>query len=341
MAPSFGAFIEPYHSAFLNAVKKFEAMDYRILCGPNVFLGEGIGISNTPEKCGAELTEYYLSEDCDALMAVGGGELMCNTIDHVDFEKIKNAKPKWYMGFSDNTHFTFLLPTLCDTAAVYGPHAPTFGMEPWDESLFDAMALLNGTKTEFLDYPKWEREKVATPLEPYLPYNTTEPSTMCFRNWDGAPISGRFLGGCLDVLSNLCGTKYDRVKEFCEKYKEDGIIWFLEACDLNSVSIERALWTLRNAGWFDTAKAFIFGRPAQFGDRSLGMTTYEACMHEVERVWAHIPVVFDADLGHLPPQIPMISGGYGTMSGSHFEEPSGWTEEPSRRFELRIQFERR
>ena len=33
------------------------------------------------------------------------------------------AKPKWFMGYSDNTNLTFLLTTLCDTAAIYGPLA--------------------------------------------------------------------------------------------------------------------------------------------------------------------------------------------------------------------------
>lgn len=45
--------------------------------------------------------------------------MMCETMNFVDFEKIKSAAPKWYMGYSDNTNFTFLLSTICDTAAVY------------------------------------------------------------------------------------------------------------------------------------------------------------------------------------------------------------------------------
>ena len=40
------------------------------------------------------------------------------------------------------------------------------------------------------------------------------------------------LGGCMDCLVNLTGTKYDKVVEFTERYREDGIVWFLEACDI-------------------------------------------------------------------------------------------------------------
>ena len=59
VAPSFGCATEPYKSAFLNAQKKFQEMGYQCQLGPNCYASEGIGISNTPEKCGKELTESF------------------------------------------------------------------------------------------------------------------------------------------------------------------------------------------------------------------------------------------------------------------------------------------
>ena len=115
VAPSFGCQIEPYYSAFGNAQKKFREMGYQLQLGPNCYAGEGIGISNTPEKCGQELTEYYCSRENDCLISCGGGELMCETMSHVDFERLKAAEPKWYLGYSDNTNMTYLLATICDT----------------------------------------------------------------------------------------------------------------------------------------------------------------------------------------------------------------------------------
>lgn len=322
VAPSFGAFIEPYHSAFQNAVRKFETLGFRTDLGPNVFKGTGIGISAEPEECGKELEDYYRSPENQALISVGGGEMMCESIEQVDFRKIAEAPPKWYMGYSDNTNFTFLLPTLCDTAAVYGPNAPTFGMEPWDESLGDAMALLTGEKCTFTGYESWELNEDPTDPSPYVPYHKTEKTKYRAVDYRG-PVSGRFLGGCIEVLSTLVGTKYDRVSAFNETYKEDGVIWFLEACELNSVGIERALWQMREAGWFREAKAFIIGRSGNYGDESFGLSTYEAVLREARKLRearaketgkdSPIPVIMDADIGHLPPQIPIVSGGYGTF----------------------------
>lgn len=84
------------------------------------------------------------SDKSDVLISCGGGELMCEVLDYVDFDRIRKAEPKWYMGYSDNTNLVFLLTTLCDTAAVYGPCAGSFSMEPWHESIQDALDLLRG-----------------------------------------------------------------------------------------------------------------------------------------------------------------------------------------------------
>ena len=73
VAPSFGCNIEPYHTAFKSAQNKFQEMGYGIDIGPNCYLGEGIGISNTPKLCGKELTESYCGKENHAIISCGGG----------------------------------------------------------------------------------------------------------------------------------------------------------------------------------------------------------------------------------------------------------------------------
>lgn len=310
-APSMGASTEPYYTAFQNALKIFSEKGYGLQCGPNVTRGDGIGISAPPEECGKELTELYCSPENQAVISVGGGELMCEILDHVDFERIRAARPKWYMGYSDNTNFTFLLPTLCDTAALYGPCAGTFGMEPWHESVADAFDMICGKTLVSHGYSAWEEEKLRDESSPLAPYNPTVKTVLRFENWDKKPVSGRLIGGCMDCLINLIGTQYDRAADFAERYKEDGIIWFLESCDLSIFSIRRAMWEMKHAGWFRHVKAFIIGRPLVMGQAFLGLDQYEAILGIVRDL--NVPVIMDADIGHLPPMMPMISGGYGTI----------------------------
>lgn len=321
VAPAFGCGYEPYKSAFVNGIKKLGERGYKSELGPNCYKSDGVGISTNPKDCGEELTSYYLSDNNQALISCSGGELMCETISHVDFEKIKEAKPKWYMGFSDNTNFTFLLTTLCNTASVYGPNAPKFGMEPWHESLEDALKLLEGEMLQVHGYDMWEKESVRDEEHPFEPFNLTETTVhKAFKpdgngkmeETDSVCISGRLIGGCMDCLVNLTGTRFDKVAEFLEQYKDDGFVWFLESCDLNTFSMRRAMWQLKEAGWFKYCKGFMIGRPRLFDQPMMGLDQYDAVMGVLGQY--NVPVIMDCDIGHLSPMMPIISGAIGTVT---------------------------
>jgi len=319
VAPSFGCNIEPYKTAFNNAQKKFKELGYGIQLGPNCYEGKGIGISNTPELCAKELTESYLSNENQAIISCGGGELMCEILDHVDFEKIREAEPKWYTGYSDNTNFTFLLTTLCDVASLYGPCAAAYGMEPWHPALQDAFDIMTGKKNTVAGYDSWEKESLKDEEHPLEPYNITEkrvlkvydPSTGTVTEQGKVNVSGRLIGGCLDCLDILVGTKFDKVPEFAEKYKEEGILWFLEACDLNVMSIRRAIWQLEHSGWFKYTKGFLIGRPLCMGQELMGLDQYSAVTGVLSKY--NVPIIMDADVGHFAPMMPLVCGSMATI----------------------------
>ncbi len=309
-APSFGAGIEPYQSMVKNAFKKFREAGYRLDPGKNTFRSDGIGISAPPAETGEELTRQYLSDKNDVLIAVGGGELMCETLDHVDFDALKEAAPKWYCGYSDNTNFTFLSATLLDTAAIYGPCLSDFGMEPWHPSIRDAFGLLTGETKSVEGYDLWEKKQEHDLLHPLAPYAVTEKSVPVYEGWDGSVLRGRLIGGCLDCLVYLCGTKYDR--DFSEKYREDGFLWFLESCDLNVFGIRRALWQLKNAGWFSGVRAFLIGRPLVMGQEMMGLDQYNAVTGMLSDFG--VPILMDLDIGHLSPMMPLVTGALAEVS---------------------------
>ena len=363
IAPSFGCAIEPYKSRFENAIRIFTDMGYKTWLGPNCYSDCGIGISNKPSECGAELNaamaekssndnKDYIStfNDSDVIITCGGGELMCEVVPFMDFEAIKNSRPKWYMGYSDNTNYVFLSAVLADTAAIYGPCAPAFGRVPWHESIDDAFKLITGKLDRVSGYDLWEKDEEKNPediteeyveenieentepdpLEPYqvnerTVFNYYLPDKISSDNKfnsvstelssdivsgddykDSIKLKGRLLGGCLDLLNLLVGTKYDKVNEFLEKYKDDGIIWFIESCDLDMLSMRRALWQMREAGWFKYAKGFLMGRPLHFGEEALGVNQYNAVTDIIGEL--NVPVIMDLDIGHLPPMMPIVCG---------------------------------
>lgn len=305
IAPAFGCTREPYRSAFNSAQDSFSAMGYSLRRGPNCFREEGIGISNTPEACAREFMRFYTSRKNDVLLSCGGGETMCEILPYLDFDRIRKARPKWFMGYSDNTNLSFLLTTLCDVAAIYGPNAPAFGMEPWHPAIEDAMKVLTGEMLTVHNYDLYEVESLKDEEHPLMPYHVTEPVQIrCFPE-DKAAFSGRLVGGCLDCLSNLCGTRFDRVRDFSKRYQKDGLIWYLEACDLNVLGIRRALWQLREAGWFSHVSGFLIGRPI-LGEEFFGLNRFDAVLDILGPL--EVPILMDLDIGHVAPMMPLISG---------------------------------
>ena len=215
-APSFGCSIEPYRTAFDHTQEVFAGLGYQTVCGPNAYAGDGIGISTSPDKCGKEFMDMMLSSEVGAIISCGGGELMCEILKYVDFTRLAQSKPKWFMGYSDNTNLTFLLTTLSDTAAIYGPCAGSFGMEPWHAAIGDAFALLNGEKLEMTGYSAYEINPDKNAEHPLEPYACTEPRKIVafdpargvLKKEAGTVVdfSGRLVGGCMDVLAMLCGS---------------------------------------------------------------------------------------------------------------------------------------
>ncbi len=319
VAPSFGAATEPYITRLASAIRKFEERGYKIVAADSVYKSDGLGISTDPASAAEDLMRFYLDDRIDALFSVGGGELMNETISHVDFEALKKGRPKWYMGYSDNTNMILPMAVIAEVPGIYGPCATGFG-KPWEATEKDALMLLEGRGDTVSGYDKYELpfspEGEEEEEDPLAPYALTEPKILTSFLPNGGKLvkagadetitaSGMLLGGCLDILTNLSGTEFDRVPEYCRKYGP--VIWVLEACDLNPMSIRRAVWTLLHRGWFQTAAAFLVGRPlASFRQEMMGVDAYNAVTDVVKDL--HVPVIMDCDIGHVAPMMPLIMG---------------------------------
>ena len=65
---------------------------------------------------------------------------------------------------------------------------------------------------------------------------------------------------------------------------------------------------MKHAGWFKYVKGFLIGRPLHFGEEMMGVDMYNAVTAVIGDL--NVPILMDLDIGHLPPQMPLISGGY-------------------------------
>lgn len=310
IAPSFGCTTEPYASRLEKAIEHFKSNGFGIIEGPNIRSSIGYRSAST-KACAKEFMEAYLSSSF-LILSVGGGNFECEILDDIDFEFLKDKKPKWFMGYSDNSFLTFTITTMLDVASIYGPCAPEFGQDVLDISLKNTLELIRGNKLQFEGYPFFEKESLKDENHPFLGYNyDTKKEIIAIP--DSIKMEGRLLGGCIDCLPYLIGTPYDKVSEFIEKYKEDGIIWFLEACDFEPPMLRLAILHMKRAGWFKNAKGFIFGRSLRMDASFLGIDMYNAITGALDDLG--LPIIMDADFGHLKPQIPIICGSYAKIEG--------------------------
>jgi len=120
-------------------------------------------------------------------------------------------------------------------------------------------------------------------------------------------FEGRMIGGCIDVIKTLLGTPYDNTNNFTKQFDE-GMIWYLENCEMSVPDLYRSLWQMREAGWFNSAKGFLIGRT--MSSEEVGDFTYLDVIKDSIGV-LNVPIIYDVDIGHVPPQITCINGTYG------------------------------
>ena len=198
---------------------------------------------------------------------------------------------------------------------MYGQTIKDYAMLPLHESLMDALRIMSGEEVVQHSFDLYENEwedesQENNPRHSYYLNGKVEWKSL---KQETINISGRLLGGCLDSIKFYVGTKYDEVDSFNERYKNDGVIWFIEACDLNVMSIRRALWNLDRAGWFKYTKGFIIGRPlAAWKQEMMGLDQYNAVTGILGKY--NVPIVMDADVGHLAPAVPVLSGAFTTVT---------------------------
>ena len=312
-APSFGCTTEPYKSRLKKSIRIFEERGYKVKVGKTVFMADGKGISTDPAKAAEELTAFYTDPEVKAIISAGGGECMCETISHLDFDLIKKSPAKWFSGYSDNTNFIHPLVTIAGVAAIYGPCISGFGKR-WEEPEEDCLALLEGKCLSVKGYKKFQspededenseiyilnKKKI---LKNFIP---SEKKLIKADKNTSLSFEGTLLGGCLDVLENLAGTRFDKTLSFIKK--QDKIVWVLEACDGLPTDIRRWTWHLKECGWFQNAAGFIIGRPLNaFGKKMMGIDQYNAVTDILKEL--EVPVIMDADMGHIDPAMPLIIG---------------------------------
>lgn len=275
---------------------------------------EGIA-SNTGKVRGEEFNQLIKDKEIDMIWSASGGDMMIEMLDFVDDESIvKNLK--WFAGYSDPTSLLFHITTNLDIATIYGNNAGSFDMEILHPSLENAFNILEGNMIKQESFEKCEREKRAQlgQIDNLLSGYHLDTKVEWKTPNGKVDMTGRLLGGCIDCLNMVIGTRYDGTARFIEKYKGDGIIWYFDNFALRAEELFFTLWHMKQVGWFEYAKGFVFGRTC-FEGTLLDMSYEEAVIRALGK---EVPIIMEADIGHVAPKFTLINGAIG-----HFVSENG------------------
>ena len=257
----------------------------------------GLDESACAEIRGAEFNSLVRDNEVKAILCASGGDFLITMLPYVDGEALKVA-PKWIQGYSDPTSLLYYVTTALDIATVYGVNAGGFWMQKLHPSLSDGIRILKGDIPTQHSFYLYESSRSGRDggyaLTDRVEWKTPNGSV---------DTTGRLLGGCLDCICDVIGTRYDKTLDFIERYKDDGVIWYFDIFAMKSESVHNTLFKMKDMGYFDNARAFIFGRVC-FPGSFTGMSYAEAA----NKILGDAPVILDADVGHVPPKMTFING---------------------------------
>lgn len=255
----------------------------------------------------AELQSMLVDPSVRALVPPWGGETAIDLIDLLDWDAIAQAEPTWVVGFSDISTIITPLTLLTGWATIHGnnlmdtPYRAPTGLTDWLRIVqMPVGATFSQTSPQahrqgFVDYV--DNPRVSD-------YDLDVPS-----QWGrldeaggGLDVEGRLIGGCIEVLVNLAGTRYLPTSELAAM--GEPLIVFVEAAGDDAATICRNLHGMRLAGFFDSAAAVLVGRT--YAPAIPTLTQSEAVLDALAPL--KIPILAGVDCGHWAPYMPLVNG---------------------------------
>lgn len=269
-----------------KGIKLIESNGYEPVLGKHLYTkySNGYHYAGTEKERISEINWAFNNEEIGAIWASRGGYGCQHLLRHVQLSKFKK-KPKWYIGYSDNTVVqSFLLKN--NFASIHGQTIKTSSFGVTDESYDLIFDILKGKKPTY-SIAQNELNKVGT-------------------------AAGTLVGGNLALIYALLGTTYS----FNFKDK----ILFIEDIGENFYALDRMLISLDLAGVFRNIKGLIIGGMTNMGDEK-DNKSYEESFDQFaykiisERVSKYdFPVAFGFPNGHIHDNRPLMIGANITMN---------------------------
>ena len=263
----------------LNNLKK----DYKLIITPNVYSKELV--SSDLETRISEFNNL-LKEDIQALFNIAGGDFTYETLPYLNLEELVNKKIL-YQGNSDTSQISYLLTTKYDYATLMGYNARSFDSELLDPDQLNNFEFMKGNLVIQKSYHDREDYSINGDFQD----------------------SGVIIGGCLDVIRFIFGTKLDKTKEFINKYKDKKIIWYFDIFGMTSIDVYLTLLQMKNMDYFKYSDTFIFSK-VLFPKVECEIEYAKA----YEKALGNKNIIVDSNIGHIRPRFTILNGSFATIT---------------------------
>lgn len=228
-----------------------------------------------------DLHEAFLDKNVKAILTCIGGFNVNQILEYIDYPLIEN-NPKILCGFSDITALLNAIYAKTGLITYHGPHFSSFGFD------------------NDIEYTNHYFEECLMKSEEYFIKSSMEAGG--YHVIQEGTVEGEIIGGNLCTLNLLQGTEFmPDLKNKILFLEDDNIMG-----DYFTFEFERNLQSLIQTVGFDGVKGIVLGR----FDSSCKID-----VHTIRRIiytkkqLKNIPVIFNADFGHVLPFITFPIGG--------------------------------
>lgn len=257
-----------------DAVRVLRDQGYRVEIMPHA-LGEFGNYSGTADERYADLRDAFGDPEVRLILCSRGGYGVVHNLERLDKLPLADD-PKWVAGFSDISALHALM-TKKGIVSIHSLMCAGIKRGAADEDIATFFNILEGERpVHIFDGHYYDRPGIAT---------------------------GTLYGGNLAVLAELINTPYDFIKP--------DTILFVEDIAEPIYKIERILYQLKFSGVLGSLKGLIVGKFTEYKP-DLNHDSMEAMIHEMIAEYDY-PVAFNAPIGHVDHNVPLIESAKVTL----------------------------
>ena len=271
----------------------------KVVTMPNTLKGSEY-IYEHPEARAKDLMDAFTDKTIKGIFCAIGGNDTIRILPYIDYEVIRN-NPKIFMGYSDTAANHFMM-NKAGIISYYGPSVMCeFGeyvkMFDYTKDAVNNILFKDTSNYKIESSDVWSKDLVLWKEENINIEKRLISEEHGYETIQGKGIiTGKLLGGCIDVFPMVIGTEIWPSKE---EWKDKILLLETSEEKLNPDLVTYYLRNLGAQGIFDVIKGILVGKPQDETYYEEYKDVYKKVLKEFRR--EDLPILYNINIGHAYP----------------------------------------